>query len=255
MRPGRTPQVGVKEAPGNVEQMSYLAVRDRQPELMDDPDLDAASHHQALAGLRRVHAISGTAGTLWKSIRRLASEDSSSPLRVLDVACGGGDLTVALAKRAQRAGLRIQFSGCDVSQTALDYACAAAEARQTEVDFFHANVLADPLPKDFDVVCCSLFLHHLDEEDGVRLLKAMKRAAGRAVLISDLNRSVAGYVLTWCGLRLLTRSKICHVDGPLSVRAAFTPDEAKSLARRAELAGVVVTRHWPQRYLLTWNRT
>ena len=35
-----------------------LAQRHREPELMDDPNLDPALHHQALVGLRRVHSIS-----------------------------------------------------------------------------------------------------------------------------------------------------------------------------------------------------
>ena len=37
-------------------------------------------------------------------------------------------------------------------------------------------------------------------------------------------------------------------------RAAFTVDEALSLARRAGLHGAVVRPHWPQRYLLSWER-
>lgn len=235
--------------------MSFLDTRDRQPELMDDPGLETRLHRQALDGLRRVHAISGTVSTLWQSIRQLAAETPTAPLRVLDVACGGGDIAIALAKRARRAGVALEVSGCDLSRTALDVAVGRAAAENTDVHFFQADVLSVPLPEGYDVVCCSLFLHHLNDEDAVRLMALMKQAAGRSVLISDLIRSRLGYVLTWCGLRLLTRSRICHVDGPLSVRAAFSVDEVRQLADQAELHNVTLTRHWPQRFLMQWNRS
>ena len=53
----------------------------------------------------------------------------------------------------------------------------------------------------------------------------------------------ANTIVSWCGLRILTRSRICHIDGPLSVRAAFTLQEMQELATRAELTGATLTRH------------
>jgi hypothetical protein len=122
------------------------------------------------------------------------------------------------------------------------------------VRFFRLDALGDPLPADFDVLSCSLFLHHLAEDDAVGLLRRMAQAARRMVLVNDLIRSPLGYVLAWCGCRLLSRSPVVHFDGPASVAAAFTLGEARALADRAGLAGAVLTRHWPERFLLTWSR-
>ncbi len=233
--------------------MIRLGKRHREPELMDDPNLDPALHHQALVGLRRVHGISGTVSTLWNPIRRMAEQRPNTALRVLDVACGGGDLVISLAQRSARSGLPIEFSGCDISQTALDFASSAAASKKVRVNFFQADAIAAPLPADYDIICCSLFLHHLDEADAIKLLRSMKASARRMALISDLSRSRLGYVLTWIGIRLLTRSPICHVDGPLSVRAAFTPAEMLDLAAQAGLENATLTRHWPERFLLAWK--
>lgn len=232
---------------------SSLAVRHRQPELMDDPELDQELHRQALIGLRRVNAISGTVSTIWKPIEKLA-RTCERPVRVLDVACGGGDNVIALATRAKRCGLPVTVAGCDLSGTAVEIAKSSAAERKVDADFFQADAITAALPDDFDVICCSLFLHHLDEGDVVRLLSGMKTAAKRMILASDLIRSRLGYVLAWTGIRLLTRSRICHVDGPLSVEGAFTTDEVLKLAARAQLEGVVLTKHWPQRFLLRWSR-
>src|SRR5204862_714569 len=93
----------------------------------------------------------------------------------------------------------------------------------------------EPLPGRYDAVICSLFLHHLDEPEAVTLLRKAADAADRAVLINDLRRSTLGLWLAQAGSRLLTTSRVVHVDGPRSVRAAFTLAEAAALARQAGL--------------------
>lgn len=238
---------------------TQLTHRRREPELMDQPGLDPVLHAQALRGLRRVNWLSGTAGSLWRRMRPLAeavrlSGARSEPLRVLDVACGGGDTAIALARKAQREKLPVEVTACDFSETALELARRSAEATRLPVTFFQADALNQPLPEGFDVVCCSLFLHHLEEDQAVTLLRAMHQAAGRMLLVSDLKRSRLGYVMAWGGIRVLSRSHICHVDGPLSVQGAFTSAEAKSLAQQAGLEGAQVVNQWPQRFLLAWTR-
>jgi 2-polyprenyl-3-methyl-5-hydroxy-6-metoxy-1,4-benzoquinol methylase len=221
---------------------------------MDQPGLDEDRHQQALKGLARINWISRTAAIVWPSIRRLASERNGQPLRVLDVACGGGDVAIAVAQKAARAPWPIEVAGCDISQTAIGHASARARQRDAKVEFFQADAIGNSLPAGYDIVTCSLFLHHLDEDDARSLLAGMAAAAGRMVLLNDLIRSRLGYFLAYFGTRLLSRSKIVHTDGPLSVRAAFTMDEAAALADAAGLRGAVLTRHWPERFLLTWKR-
>ena len=74
------------------------------------------------------------------------------------------------------------------------------------------------------------------------------------VLINDLIRSRVGYLLAYFGTRLLSRSRLVHVDGPLSVAAALTCSEALRLADRAGLKGASLSRHWPERFLLSWRK-
>jgi hypothetical protein len=103
-------------------------------------------------------------------------------------------------------------------------------------------------------VTTSLFLHHLPDDVAVAVLRRMGEAAGRLVLVNDLARTRAGWLLAWAGCRLLTRSPVVHFDGPASVRSAFTVSEVKALADRAGLTGATVTTHWPYRFLLRWER-
>ncbi len=222
---------------------------------MDQPDLDPVEHRNALRGLRRINVVSRSAAILWPEVAAVARQIHPRTLRFLDLACGGGDNAVALAARAQLAGLSIEVHGCDISHLAISVARQGAEATDAKnVQFSQLNVLEEPLPRGYHIVSCSLFLHHLDESQVIHLLGKMAEAATEAVLINDLQRSWLGLGLAWIGCRLLTRSPVVHIDGPRSVAAAFAVSEICSLAGRSGLDGATVRQHWPQRWLLAWRK-
>ena len=223
--------------------------------MMDQPDLDARRHVQALDALGRANAISLTAAAIWPALRAAARDTAPRPLRVLDVASGGGHVLVSLARRASRDGVEIDWLGWDLSPVAIDYArTLAGRAGVKEARFERADALRDSMPAGVDVVVCTLFLHHLPDPDAAALLGRMREAAGHTVVVADLRRTVLGAAFTWIGCRLLSRSEVFRVDGMRSAAAAFTTGEARALAERAGLAGARVTRIWPQRWLLTWGQ-
>jgi 2-polyprenyl-3-methyl-5-hydroxy-6-metoxy-1,4-benzoquinol methylase len=221
---------------------------------MDQPGVDPAEHARALQGLGRINRLSRSDAILWPAIARLARAAQGAPIRVLDLASGGGDVLLALAERAARACLDVRIEGSDLSAEAVRFARARAVDRNAAIRFSALDVRNDPIPEGYDVVTCSLFLHHLDEADAIALLSKMARAAGRLVLVNDLVRGRIGYVLAWTGCHILSRSPIVQHDGPVSVAGAYTIAEVRKLAERAELAGASLTRHWPCRFLLHWNR-
>src|SRR4051794_18885315 len=99
---------------------------------MDRPDLPVALHEHALRGLTRLNRWSGSARILRPPLRRLAAEIGGRPLRLLDVACGAGDVLVALARRGRPA---FELRGLDVSPTALDHARRRAASAGVAVTF------------------------------------------------------------------------------------------------------------------------
>jgi SAM-dependent methyltransferase len=221
---------------------------------MDQPGLDGREHADALRGLGRINAVCRSSAIIWPEIARLARESGAAPVRALDVATGGGDIPIRLARLASRSGLNVQLEGCDISPRAVEFARDQAASRGVDVRFFVWDALGGPLPEGYDAVTCSLFLHHLEEENAVAVLRNMAAAARRLVLVNDLARSRLGFTLAWLGCRILSRSRVVHFDGPVSVAAAFTSEEVAALAVRANLEGATVTRRWPQRFLLSWSR-
>ena len=211
---------------------------------MDDPGLPGREHEEALRGLARINWFSRTANAFWPPLRALA--ERHGPLRVLDLACGGGTLASGLARRASKHGVPLSMYGCDISPRAID----VARANQG-VEFFEADLFGDAFPKGYDVYINSLFLHHLSEERASLLLRRM--ASGRAFILEDLRRTRLGYLLARWGVRLLTRSPVVHYDAPVSVKNAFTLPEVQTLLADADLPHARVEPCWPQRFRIEWE--
>lgn len=246
--------------------MIDLTRRDMRPEILDLPGTPADSHRQALVGLARVNAVSRTSGHAWRAIKQVSVARGLKTVSVLDIGCGGGDVPLDLQRRALGVGLKMNVTGYDVSPTVVDYARAQAlRAEQAQrkasgdrccrVEFEVRDIFSAPPERPFDVVMCSLFLHHLDDARAAALLRTMAASARRLVLVNDLVRSRLGYVAAKLALRLLSRNDIVHQDGPHSVARAFRVDELRRLVDQVGWTGARIRKIWPFRFLLTWEPT
>ena len=234
---------------------------------MDDPALPAGEHLAALDALATINAVSLTGRQLAGAVARLVGTGppGDRPLEIVDVACGGGDITIALANLLDRrlsrpdsrsSARRVRVLGIDLSERAIERARAAAARRPpgggASVEFAPRDVLAEGLPP-CDIAVSSLFLHHLDDPAAATVLRSMATAARLGGVVSDLVRSRTGLVLAILGTTFLARSRVARVDGPLSVRAARTPAEYRGLFDRAGLPQAVIHRTWPERVLVEWR--
>jgi 2-polyprenyl-3-methyl-5-hydroxy-6-metoxy-1,4-benzoquinol methylase len=226
------------------------------PEMMDRPDLPEAAHVGALAGLRRANQATLAAQHLAKPIVALARRDRIDRISMLDVACGGGDVPIDVALRAKAMGIGIELTLLDRSATALRSAAAAAERAGVRCRCVQADILNECPQLNFDVVTCTLFLHHIPQPGQVvDFLKNLRRIALRRIVIGDVRRLWIGWATAWLGSRVLSRSPMVHHDGPASVRGAWTMRELASFAAEAQMNGAALRRSWPWRMLLVWDAT
>ena len=234
--------------------LSALIRRERIPEMMDEPGLDPLEHRRALVGLARLNRFSGSTSVLWKPLMAFARSRPGRTIRVLDVATGSGDVPIGLWRKAKASGFPLIVEGCDISPTALSSAERNATEAGAAARFFLHDAIRDPLPTGFDIVTCSLFLHHLSDDNAVSLLRRMADATGSLVLVNDLARSRFNYLAVWFACHALSGSRVVRYDGPASVRSAYSPREALALARQAGLARARVGRRFPCRYLMQWTK-
>ena len=102
-----------------------------------------------------------------------------------------------------------------------------------EISIIEGNILEFQAADPYDMVLCSLVLHHFSSEDAVRLLRNCRELSREFVLVSDLRRS---YLAT-IGVHVLTatvfREPMTRTDGRLSAARAFSSAEFRSMAERA----------------------
>lgn len=221
-------------------------IRRRVPEVMDGGEIAAIDHAQALRSLNWINRLCGVDRHLARCINTFGPINS-----VLDLGCGGGGLLAFLRSHNRLARLTTLI-GIDRSEVALQY---AKRWHSLDIHWISADARCLPLnDESVDLVTCSLFLHHFDAADATKVLAEAARVARHGIVISDLVRSRLAWMLTWTGLRLLSRSWIVHVDGPRSVQAAFQRDELLDLAQSARLDNSCVKGFFPFRMVLLWKK-
>lgn len=221
---------------------------------MDAPDLPAARLIETLKGLRRVNAVTQSSRLMWPDLVAAAKRHPGETLRVLDVACGGGDVLITLARWAKKASFDVELAGCDASEEAVSYARASAARVGARSNFFALKVGRDPLPEGYHMIMSTLFLHHLDEGDAIAFLREGAAKARDRLVIQDLLRSRLSHWFARAGTRLLLLNDICRLDGRTSVEGAFTRAEASELAKAAGLEDAEIVSRFPFRYLIRWVR-
>ena len=85
----------------------------------------------------------------------------------------------------------------------------------------------------FDLVSCSLFVHHLSPEVVVEFAREALRVCRLAVLVNDLVRHPLHLALAYAGAPLY-RSRITRNDAPASVKQAYTVEEMSELFCRTQ---------------------
>ncbi len=194
---------------------------------MDSP-VDAPDElERNLADIEFANRWLGGTAPLRREVRR------SGARTILDVGSGSADIPQALVRDGRRRGVDVRATCLDRSE-----AMIAIARKRTGGDDRLTFVCADGerLPfgdASFDLVTCSLALHHFEPPAARDLLREMRRVARVAPIVCDLTRSRLGWAATWLYAHAMSRNRLTRHDAPLSVRRAYEPGEAVALARES----------------------
>ena len=164
-------------------------------------------------------------------------------VRVLDIATGSGDIPRLIVDHARRQNVLVQIDAIDQQESTIEIA-RGLSAAYPEINFYCADLfewnLSPGLKLDglkpsrfpYDMVLCSLALHHFRNDDAVRVLQKIRDLSTARILVADLRRarwlSCAVYFVT----ATIYRDEMTKTDARLSAARAFSFLEMRRLAER-----------------------
>jgi ubiquinone/menaquinone biosynthesis C-methylase UbiE len=233
------------------------------PELLDTDSGTPAEIAGSISDLRLINRWFGGVATTRTLIQTVARKTGSSEFSLLEVAAGDGSLAQEVGASLQRSGIRLNITLLDRAASHLpaipnsnnngNLSSQDARVDRTGVSDPHEHLafgsalVADALDlpfsdSAFDLVSCSLFIHHLSPEHVITFAKEALRVCRRAALVNDLIRNPFHLALVYAGMPLY-RSRITRHDAPASVRQAYTIEEMREFFQQGGAASVEVRRH------------
>ncbi len=218
------------------------------PELLDTDSAPPADVQRTLSDLRRINRWFGGIGTTCRMLEKVIARAHFSrdrELTLLDVGAGSGDVSLQAVHRVQRlARIRV---------TLLDR--MPAHLPRNGVGVVAGHALALPFcDASFDLVACSLLVHHLEPPEVVRFVNEALRVTRVAVLLNDLRRQPLHLALMYAGYPIF--SHLTLHDGIASIRRAYTQKELMSILRDTDAGSVETENHYLYRMgVMIWKRT
>jgi ubiquinone/menaquinone biosynthesis methyltransferases len=181
------------------------------------------------------HLLSANIDKRWRRLvaRKLEVSLEKEGARALDIACGTGDLSLALAE-----GTKAQIIGTDFCRPMLEIAARKSVSSGARIPFIEGDALSLPFADEsFDAVTIAFGLRNLSSvEGGLKELFRVLKPDGRAAILEFSSPVVPGFR----GLfRFYFTRVLPHIGGMLSgSRSAYEylPDSVSRFPDQKRLA-------------------
>ncbi len=223
--------------------------RSDEKELLDEPNLFPVLLYKNLRELDILNRTTGGHAITIKGIKQLIT-DPQKIYRIVDLGCGSGDSLRAIADWARENNYRVQLTGVDWNDKTIAYLKNHCK-NYPEIsgitadykDYLKENVL-------IDIVHCSLFCHHLTDNELKHLFSYFAKYIKIGFVINDLKRHWIPYYIAWFFTRVFNGSLLAKNDGPVSVLRGFKYEELIHLLEIAGIRNFSVKKEIAYRYLI-----
>jgi SAM-dependent methyltransferase len=210
------------------------------PEILDDFSIQDGRVDSALKELNIINTLLGGNGISYEGIKTLRTKGEN--LDILDVGAGASDILLGVKRKYNN----INIYCLDKNQRT----CLYLKKHSKDIKVICGDVKDLPFSTSFDIIHASLFLHHFNEDELIKIITNLLSISNKGIVINDLRRSV----IAWLGIKLLTllfsKSKEVKNDGPLSVRRGFIKKDWTDILNKIAATRYEIKRRWAFRWLI-----
>ena len=230
-----------------------MRFRSNQKEYLDGDQIETKDLFRNLVELNIINKYLGGYNASLKGLQQLLKTNGQITT-ILDIGFGGGDSIKQLSNLADEKKHKLFFYGVDLKPDCITYATEnliLIPNKELICDDYR-NISAELLRK-VDIIHCSLFLHHLTDEEIIELFKFAK-INQCIVLANDLHRNWFAYYSIKLLTSLFSKSYLVKNDAPLSVKRGFKKQELISLLSKVGITDYSVKWSWAFRYIVIAKR-
>lgn len=200
--------------------------RTTESEIMDDFDLRGSELRQTLKDLENINSLLGGNNITKDGIKKLLADvPHDRTIRIADLGCGNGAMLRSLANWGQNNEYSFQFVGIDANPHAIRIA-EDLSMNYPQISFLNLNIFSDTFSNmKFDIILCTLTLHHFKDEQINNLLRQFYKQVGIGIVINDLHRSKMAYFLFKAFCSVFVNNEIARKDGLISILRGFKKEE------------------------------
>ena len=231
--------------------MSFLvdtSHRSSEMEIMDDFTMEGVLFRDTLDKLEIINRFLGGNSVTINGLKKLLeNQPKNKTITIVDLGCGNGDILRDVSKFGRKNNYSFKLIGIDANLAATEYAKELSK-EYSELSFKTMDILSEDFKKQsYDVVLCTLFLHHFKNEELISFLKTTTDKATIGVVVNDLHRHKLAYYLFKL-IGFFIKNKMVRQDGLTSVLRSFKKKDLENIAKEIKVHFSIQWK-WAFRYL------
>lgn len=222
--------------------------RSNKMEIMDDFNIEGIVHRDTLDKIELVNRLLGGNKVTIAGLKKLLkNQPKDKMIRIIDLGCGNGDILRDIAMLGRKNNYSFKLIGIDANASAIEYARELSET-YPEINFKKINIFSDDFKKQsYDIVLCTLFLHHFSNDELIQILRSTIKSASIGIVVNDLHRNkLAYYLFKFIGY--FTKNKVVIEDGLISILRAFKRKDLVKISNQIN-GKFSIQWKWAFRYL------
>ncbi|MFN3756778.1 MAG: methyltransferase domain-containing protein [Flavobacterium sp.] len=222
--------------------------RTKADEIMDDFQLQGPELLDALDKIAFINKVLGGNQLTVQGLQKLLATSTLDKVTIVDVGCGNGDMLRVLADGVIKKGVILELIGIDANLHTIAYAEELSD-KYPNIRFRCEDIFSESFSEmNYDILLCTLTLHHFKNEDIDYLLSLFCKQAQVGVVINDLHRSAISYRLFKLFSKAFKLNAMSREDGLTSILRGFTKKELVDFSKKIKVSKQTIQWKWAFRY-------